>query len=311
MNFQISFKDNWLNVNLHIDEPSNINWQNLTFHPCKRFMRHIISFLFALILIIASFAVVVYGKYAQTTYADSYSSNVDCNFVPDYSSYLDILSFNATNNDTQITNTKVNCYCLNKSETIGLFSLQSFSVKVNNDEVYPCNDWFNQYWKSQSLSIGIILVIPFINSIIIVIQVIITKFERNKTLTDDLTSNMYKCFVTQFLNTAVVIVLVNLKVESVIKWDPKFFILTGAYKDFNPSWYNTVGTTIILTMFINIFTPHLSALMFWLYYYFLRCCDTGCYGDKQTNKYTKVSYFGLYVGPEFRMDSRYAQVIII
>lgn len=127
-------------------------------------------------------------------------------------------------------------------------------------------------------------------------------------MTDVLSSNMFKCFITQFVNTAIVIVVVNLKVESVYKWNPDFFILTGLYSDLTPGWYSTVGTTIAFTMFINIFTPHLSALMFWMFYGCKRCLDTGCRGNGKTKKLTKNSFFLLYVGPEFRMDSRYAQV---
>mmetsp|Transcript_26725 Transcript_26725/g.27770 ORF Transcript_26725/g.27770 Transcript_26725/m.27770 type:complete len:1347 (+) Transcript_26725:6-4046(+) len=303
------YKNKWLDLNGHIEEPSNIKWQNLTFNPCKRFFRFIVSIVFALILIVASFSVVVFQKYAQDQYVETYNTDMDCNFVPDHENYNEIVSQNKTIDDLELTLAKVNCYCKIKSEEVGLFEVNNFEIEQDGEIIYPCSEWFSLYLKYRSLQIGIILVIPLVNAIIVVMLTFVTYFERNHTLTDDLLSNMLKCFVTQFLNTAVVIVIVNLKVRSIHEWNPDFFVLAGIYDDFNGGWYASVGTTIAFTMFINIFTPHLSSWMFWMYFGCRRCCDSGCGESSRTNRLTKNSYFTLYVGPEFRMDSRYSQIL--
>lgn len=262
----------------------------------------------ACVLIIVSFSVVVYGKYAQEKYAEKYNTKVDCKYVPEYSNYMEIIFSNVTESDIPITKAKVNCFCKNKTYELGLIDVPNYEVYVDGKYIYPCYDWVQSFLQYQSLIIGIILVIPFTNSFIVVLQTIITNFERNKTMTDDLSSNMFKCFITQFINTAVVILLVNIRVESIQKDNPDFFILAGAYDDLNPAWYANVGTTIAFTMFINVFTPHISALIIWMIYSCRRCSDSGCDGKKLTSKYTKKNYFQLYVGPHFRMDSRYSQV---
>jgi hypothetical protein len=300
-----------LDINANINLPSNINWQNLTFPTWKRYFRFFISIVFACILIVVSFSVVVYSKYSQEKFTEKYNTKLDCRYVPDFLDYNIIISSNKTAEDIPITKAKINCYCKNKTYELGLIEMPTYEVSFQGKSIKPCEEWFNSFLSFQSLQIGIIIVIPLINSAVVILQTLITNFERNKTLTDDLSSNMFKCFVTQFINTAVVILLVNIRVKRIAEANPDFFILTGLYNDLSPEWYANVGSTIAFTMFINIFTPHLSALMFWMYYSCKRCCDSGCDGKKLTSRFTKKNYFLLYVGPHFRMDSRYSQVSII
>ncbi len=40
-----------------------------------------------------------------------------------------------------------------------------------------------------------------------------------------------------------------------------FPIFSGRFSDFTVEWYKNVGATITLTMFINIFTPHISGIV--------------------------------------------------
>ena len=337
-----------------MDEPSNIKWENLNYHPIKRCIRYLCSLLIVCVLIICSFAVVVFGKYAQDKYLESYQTNTDCKYIQNYFDFSDILLLNKTS-ESELTNSRINCYCKSKAEDVGYLQIQFITIEVptsltidsniefssreitklagttiiNNNiiqidtksdlskqskeksKIYPCYNWMNSYLQYRSLQIGIIIVIPFINSLIVVFFTIVTKFERNPTLTSDISSNMYKCFYSQFINTAVVLILVNLRVKDIIEKYPNFFILAGNYEDFDSGWYSAVGTTIIFTMFINIFTPHISSYLFSIYYKCLRCCDSGCGNSLKTKKLTKKSYFALYVGPDFRMDSRYSQVRLL
>jgi hypothetical protein len=304
-----SFRDQWLNLNYDIDEPSNIKWQNITYNQCKRAMRFMVSILFGFILIVCSFAVVVYGKYAQKQYVEKYNPDLDCEIVNNWKDYNTIIARNRTLADVEYTNAKVNCYCNEKFFDVGLLNLKYYNITsdVNNQIIYPCNDWLDRFLQYQGLMYGIIIVIPLINAIVVIVQIILTNFERNKNLTEDLSSNMFKCFITQFLNTAIVLLLVNLRIDSIYNKNPDFFIFTGLYDDLSPSWYVNTGATIAFTMFINIFTPHLSSILMCIFYKCLRCCDSGC-SMETSKKLTKKGFYSLYVGPEFRIDTRYSQV---
>ena len=53
--------------------------------------------------------------------------------------------------------------------------------------------------------------------------------------------------------------------------------LNVTYKDFNVVWYDDIGTSIIVTMILNIFTPHISNVLLMIYIYFERWRDRCCY----------------------------------
>jgi len=57
--------------------------------------------------------------------------------------------------------------------------------------------------------------------------------------------------------------LVNARISEVKL--PDFFpIFAGRFQDFTVDWYKNVGATISLTMFINIFTPHIGGIVAYL-----------------------------------------------
>ena len=91
-----------------------------------------------------------------------------------------------------------------------------------------------------------------------------------------------------------------------------FPVFSGNYNDFSPSWYYHVGTVIISSVTINIFLPHLFAIINYLFIQLKRCSDGGyrCDGH-MTGKHTRKDYFDLYIGGEFNLDYRYSNVNII
>lgn len=290
------------------DEPSNIKWQNFSYSACKRLLRKSLSLLFALVLIVISFIIVVYGKYAQEQYISEYSTTVSCKFVKDFELESEVLKEIQSDLPTK-SQVKLYCFCKEKSSELGLFAMTDYKFETISYDGFPCRAWFESYIQFVSLTNGIIILIPFLNALIIISLTFLTNMERNKTLTEDLLSNMLKCFVTQFLNTAIVLLIVNINIASVNRKSP---IFTGQFNDIDPLWYSVVGATILFTMIINIFTPHLSGFMWWGFYMILRCCDyLKAPRGKKTAKKNKKQYFALYVGPRFRIDSRYASVSLL
>ena len=124
-----------------------------------------------------------------------------------------------------------------------------------------------------------------------------------------MTSIMWKSFIIQFINTGIIIVLVNMEIKEVISWNETFPFFTGKYDDLNPSWYFDVGSTILFYMIINIFSPHIACLISYYYLLMRRCCDRKFSKNKNTAKLTRTEYFDLYIGPEFSIGSRYAQIL--
>ena len=105
------------------------------------------------------------------------------------------------------------------------------------------------------------------------------------------------------------ILLVNVRVVSVQSYVPPFIpILSGMYDDFSVQWYRAVGSTISLTMIINIFTPHAGALIGYLVKGMQRAWDQRwCKCSRRTtHKSIEDEYKELYTGPEFLIEIRYS-----
>ena len=58
----------------------------------------------------------------------------------------------------------------------------------------------------------------------------------------------------------------------------------GRFNDFTVQWYQNVGATISLAMFVNIFTPHISGIIAILMNGFKKLLDRGCHKDLRRTK---------------------------
>ena len=92
-------------------------------------------------------------------------------------------------------------------------------------------------------------------------------------------------FVLSFLNSGVVILLVNFRVESFGDWSVP--ILKGDYQKFSSEWYRLVGSTICLTVIFMSLVPHMANISMQILFCTKRCWDRRCSFDaKKTRKLT-------------------------
>ena len=85
---------------------------------------------------------------------------------------------------------------------------------------------------------------------------------------------MSKVFIGQFINTALVILAVNADFSALktYNWLPEFIFNSNFY-DFSRQWYVQVGSTIVTTMLVTIFSPHCVLL---LTFYPMGLCRRHC-----------------------------------
>ena len=140
--------------------------------------------------------------------------------------------------------------------------------------------------------------------------------EGNRVPNFNIKTAMYvisRAYTQQFINSLVIIVLVNSSLarfqESKLEWLKQFPFFTGEFKDLNPEWFYMVGVTISFYMILNVFTPHIAVYIVFLIKIIQRCCDKCCSKNKLSSILTKEEYFDLYVGPEFSIGARYAQIL--
>ena len=156
--------------------------------------------------------------------------------------------------------------------------------------------------------IGISVVIVLINIITCTVFEKIVFLERRHTVNDETIGQFQKITIMQFVNIALVILLVNFSglTSNLLGFIP---ILQGEYHDFSQMWYNKVGSSIIFTLLINIFSPHLSKLAQPMLKGVARCWDRRWCNckiknkkpspgglDVNTNKTTQTDLNNLYTG---------------
>lgn len=238
------FENNWLNFEITADQPTNINYLNLSYPGWKRGLRTIFIYLISLIFIVASFAIILGGNSAEKLLGEEFNINTKCfDKIQENTISLEI------QNNQYLKSSNVYCFCTD------LFNTQGYSItknyKINNVEV--CKTWLSSYIKYISLYYGIIVLIPILNLIIMELLIYLTRFEKNKKLSSDATSKFFKITILQIINSGVIILLVNSRFESIkknVNWLP---IFTGSFNDFDPQWFLVVGSSIVRIFLIDIF----------------------------------------------------------
>ena len=83
--------------------------------------------------------------------------------------------------------------------------------------------------------------------------------------------------------------------------------LGGKYMDFDGQWYFDIGTTIMLTMIVQVFSVPVAVAVIAGIKKLLRFFDRGCTQDmRKTRKKKQSVYQNLYTGTEFIIDIRYS-----
>jgi hypothetical protein len=151
-------------MNDFTEQPSNIRWHNMPYSSCNRYTRKILAIILALIIILASFGIVIAAKYIQLQFKQKMSSDVDCTYLK-----VDDAGLSHERFDNSLTNTekiKTYCYCFNEFIKKGPLDVSNVSITYNGKTFTPCDQWVKLYLQSESLRYGVIVLIPIVNFIL-------------------------------------------------------------------------------------------------------------------------------------------------
>lgn len=128
------------------------------------------------------------------------------------------------------------CYC--RADTIHTAD-DVFVVNGKNERL--CAKWLTEKSLSIGLPFAIVVAIIFINTVMLNIFKMLARFEKHRSITKELSSRVLKVFIGQFLNTGLLILVINAKFTNK---SPVSF-LTGEFDDMSPEWYQSVGATLV------------------------------------------------------------------
>eukprot|EP01083_Nonionella_stella_P232135 819194_1 len=224
-------------------EPSNIVFQNLHLSETERFFRRFANSVASFLLILASVVVIMKAVNYQFALSQNNKSGRRCS--GDSVSLSELKSMDQSpSNEFRIL-----CAC----QQIGLLAIS------RNPELRDgiCREYSLKRLKTAFIDIGLALGITTMNLVIQQVIARIHKFARHRSVSDSQASMMTNLFYITFANTGLCVLIANADTTSVLG----FTIIEGKFNDFLPEWYRIVGQSIMLTMFVNIFNPHILPLI--------------------------------------------------
>lgn len=160
---------------------------------------------------------------------------------------------------------------------------------------------------NQMVTIGIVAINFILRMFIIKLIIYIgkdTESEQTRLIANGV-------FIVQFFNTALLLLMVNANMTEQ-GWFFGIFSRDTGLPDFNSSWFNEIGTTLVGAMLFNVYWPMVEFCVFCGMRNFFRLMDRSfsCNAEK-TKKTTLQQYVELYSGPTFFIHYKYSSIMNI
>eukprot|EP00752_Nemacystus_decipiens_P003601 g3320.t1 len=198
--------------------------------------------------------------------------------------------------------TMVGCFCLDA--VVSSLQERGFwngAKMVAREQGAVCAPFLRDYAKANAIKTLAVLSVVIVNTLLTGVMAKLAKFERHVSLSDYTSTVTAKLALAQFLNTALIVIIVNAAYTGGgLGLLQDFGILAGDYKDFERSWYATVGVAVAMTMLINVVVPHATTLVGEIVVKPIKRFF------KQRSVATQSEMNNLYKPPKFDMESRYA-----
>ena len=222
-------------------EPSNILYHNLSYTTNAKRARRFLTAIVSIALLSVTTGVVYAAQYVHNNKIPQVVGCEGTDKVNDDS--FDLMDAYNNNADGSYTD-EINCYCSQLSLSALVFDQQ----------------YCTQYIQSYALNNALILLTAFTTiATNMLIQYAVTKisqFERHTSRSSQQLRMAHKLSIGLILNTGIIIVLVNADLAALL--DPLGLAAisnSSGYSDLTTYWYNSVGSSVTITMLIGILNP--------------------------------------------------------
>ena len=219
------------------------------------------------------------------------------------------------------------CYCyqyLARTEKMNLYldKLSDFISGTDREDTSTCAEYVNQKLEQQTLTVISGLVVAGLNALMKLAMKKVVHFERRISASQIEMSKMWKLFVAQFVNTGMLLFIVNLNlydVGSVFRFESTiqqmglkdmpmvgaFFkdglpIFRGRFDDLVSQWYDIVGVALFIQAFIFVFASSLTPVA-------IRVLKAKLLARRPPEFHTQYMYDSAYRLREFDIALRFAQ----
>ncbi|CAM9493483.1 unnamed protein product [Ectocarpus sp. 4 AP-2014] len=198
--------------------------------------------------------------------------------------------------------TMIGCFCLDAVvSSFQEHGLVDGAKVVAREQGEVCAPFLRDYAKANAIKILAVMSVVIVNTLLTSVMGKLAKFERHVSLSDFTSTVTAKLALAQFLNTALIVIIVNAGYTGGgLGFMQDLGVLAGEYNDFERSWYATVGVAVAMTMLINVVVPHATTLVGEIIVNPIKRLF------KRRSVATQAQMNGLYKPPKFDMESRYA-----
>jgi hypothetical protein len=263
-------------------KPSTITWENMGVTKWSRFwLRMRTAVVGATLMMVSVFVTVSAKSYRQTN-----TGGGGVGECPTVKLTKEMIEAAVGPTRTQ----KVACYC----EALGGYPIQL------QDSL--CKDYAKEAMIAQLLLGLAALSYIVVNAILSVLIRRLVRAEKHRSRQDQDCAIVLRLFGLSFVNTSLLPLV--LSSQWFLSWMGLSNSLQGV-TDFDSQWYETVGVMILLTVSATVVAPHIEPIyLYWQHYQKRRA------GSKQVKQaYSQTELNKLYLGPEFPIAIRYAQLL--
>lgn len=272
-------------------DPSNINWENLEYSHCKRFLRKSISYTLAIGVIIVSIGIIYYLRQINEGLPKDEVCFTQHEKNPDYTL--------AQAERYYESDLEIYCYC--KYESLS-------KILADSDTYKFCRTYVEKRSFALMARFCSCLGVAFINYAIRIIFKYLSRFEKVESISKERENLMMKVFAGTFINTSLIILLVNFDFRAVgfnEQFPLRDYAFNGKFIDFTRDWYTKVGCLLTITMMISVFSPHMANIIF---FYPLGVCKRKfclkrCVTQRELNS--------RFTPTDFDIATRYSQLLNI
>jgi len=296
--------------------PTEVIWENCEVTAKQRCFRNMGTSFLSLLLILSTFLFVVAAKNQKAAVDRLYPPTVCDRLNPPTKKqviadeFFDDPKYNVTRKQGHLA-----CYCthlLNEAGPMQEETVYSSEFPDNGGSTTWCVEWLQGQAQVQGFAFLAVAMVVIVNTALNMIMRRLVVYEKHSFITDMFSSLTTKLFIAKFLNTAIVVVIVNasLEIYDVVIDSPTFPLLAGAYNDFNMRWYFYVGAPIIMTVVMNSATELLMPFALKGYQYYKIYKDRYSTGNKlNSKKETQYDYEKLFTGGNFLLADQYASCL--
>ena len=273
-------------------EPSNILYHNIQYARQNKRVRRVVTFLGSVLLLSITTVVVYVAQYVHNNKIPQVNGCTgSTSFPPDFN-LQQVYDDNGDGSQSDL----INCYCSQLSLSAVLYDYST-----------QCGAYIRSYALNNSLVFLTAITTLLMNLLIHYFVGRISQFEKHSSRSSQQVNMAQKLAIGLTLNTGVIIILVNADLTDFWSYiGLSVFINSSGYSDLTLYWYQSVGSSVLITMIMGVFIPTATQLgQIALDAWKRRSTAQNLQAIKNQEELNLV-----YQGRHFTLDERYAQMFV-